>query len=114
MEELLEKDWIKVSNSPWVSNIFGVPKKDTTTGRFPTRLVWIRSADPNMPIPWVIDYRHVNSQTKVPKIPLPHIEELFDNMYNAQVFSVIDLASGYHQMRIVESSRPYNAFRTNR
>jgi len=113
VSDLVSKEWIEVSNSPWVSNIFGVPKKDPTTGKFPSRLEWIRSADPNMPIRWVIDYRHVNSQTKVAKIPLPHIEELFDKMQNAKLFSVVDLASGYHQMRMNEDSKPYTAFRTN-
>jgi len=55
----------------------------------------------------------VNSQPKAAKIPLPHIEELFDKIQNAKLFSVVDLASGYHQMRMNEDSKPYTAFRTN-
>ncbi|GMF14584.1 unnamed protein product [Phytophthora lilii] len=92
--DLLKKNWIQVSDSPWVSNIFGVPKKDPATGKFPSRLEWLRSADPHMPIRWVIDYRLVNAASDVAKIPLPHIEELFDQMEGATVFSILDLASG--------------------
>lgn len=111
--DLLKKNWIQVSDLPWVSNIFGVPKKDPTTGKFPSRLEWLRSADPHMPIRWVIDYRLVNAASDVAKIPLPHIEELFDRMEGAVVFSILDLASGYHQMRMSPTSKQYTAFRTN-
>ncbi|OWZ05571.1 hypothetical protein PHMEG_00022318 [Phytophthora megakarya] len=48
--DLLRKNWIQVSDSPWVSNIFGVPKKDPVTGKFPSRLEWLHSNNPNMPI----------------------------------------------------------------
>ncbi|OWZ13219.1 polyprotein [Phytophthora megakarya] len=60
----------------------------------------------------VVDYRYLNSQTLVPKIPLPNIEVLFDQMARAVVFSVIDLARGCHQMRGKQACRPYTAFRT--
>jgi len=43
--DLVDKEWIEISNSPWVSNIFGVPKKDPTTGKFPSRLDWINLMD---------------------------------------------------------------------
>ncbi|GMF32011.1 unnamed protein product [Phytophthora lilii] len=41
--ELPKKNWIEVSHSPRVSNIFGVPKKDPATGKFPSRLEWLHS-----------------------------------------------------------------------
>ena len=110
----LKKGWVEVSNSPWVSNIFGIPKKDHVTGQAPTRGEWLRSGNSLQPIRWVIDYRYVNSQTKIPKIPLPHIEELFDRMAGCAVFTVIDLAQGYHQMLVNTSSRQYTAFRTHK
>ncbi|KAF1317106.1 polyprotein, partial [Globisporangium splendens] len=110
----VKKGWIEVSNSPWVSNIFGVPKKDPATGAAVKRAEWLRSGNTKVPIRWVIDYRYVNSQTKIPKIPLPHIEELFDQMLGATVFTVIDLAQGYHQMRVKPDSRPYTAFRSQK
>ncbi|GMF22915.1 unnamed protein product [Phytophthora lilii] len=111
--DLLKNNWIQVSDSPWVSNIFAVPKKDPTTGKLPLRLEWLRSADPHMPIRWVIDCRLVNAASDVAKIPLPHIEELFDQMEGAVVFSILDLASGYHQMRMSPTSKQYTAFHSN-
>ncbi|KAF1314711.1 Retroelement pol polyprotein, partial [Globisporangium splendens] len=113
VEEKLKKGWIELSDSPWVSNVFGIPKKDPSSGKQPSRSEWIRSGNSTLPIRWVIDYRYVNSQTVVPKIPLPRIEELFDKMQGAAVFSVLDLAQGYHQMRVSPEPRKYTAFRTH-
>uniref|UniRef100_A0AAV1URV2 Reverse transcriptase domain-containing protein n=1 Tax=Peronospora matthiolae TaxID=2874970 RepID=A0AAV1URV2_9STRA len=112
--ENLKKGWVEVSNSPWVSNVFGIPKKNHVTGQAPTRGEWLRSGNCSQPIRWVIDYRYVNSQTKIPKIPLPLIEELFDQMTGCTVYTVIDLAQGYHQMLVNEPSRQYTAFRTHK
>ncbi|TMW66815.1 hypothetical protein Poli38472_014127 [Pythium oligandrum] len=99
IQEKLRKGWIEVSNSPWVSNIFGVPKKDPATNTIPKRAEWLRSGNTKIPIRWVIDYRYVNSQTRVPQIPLPLIDELFDKMQGCSIFTVIDLAQGYHQIQ---------------
>ncbi|GMF25830.1 unnamed protein product [Phytophthora fragariaefolia] len=92
--DLLRKNWIQVSDSPWASNIFGVPKKDPVTGKIPSKLEWLHSNNPNMPIRWVINYRLVDAASEVAKIPLPHIKELYDRMEGARVFSILDLASG--------------------
>ena len=43
-----------------------------------------------------IDYRHVNKVTVKNKNPLPRIDDLFDQMRGAKVFSNIDLRFGYH------------------
>ncbi|OWZ12581.1 Retrotransposon protein [Phytophthora megakarya] len=59
------------------------------------------------------DYRYVNSQSIVPKIPIPPIDELFDQRYGCTIFSVIGLAQEYHQMRIVFQRRKYTTFRTH-
>jgi hypothetical protein len=40
------------------------------------------------------------------KYPLPHIEDLFNQVRGARVFSKIDLRSGYHQMNIRPSDIP--------
>jgi hypothetical protein len=111
--DLEKKGWITLSSSDWVSNIFGVPKRDDS-GRMQSRREWLRTATPDTPIRWVLDYRHVNSQTEVPKIPLPNIEDLFDRMHGCCLFTKIDLASGYHQMLVVPKARKYTAFRTHR
>jgi len=113
VKELEEKGWIQLSTSNWVSNIFGVPKKNSE-GKIPSRCEWLRTATADTPIRWVLDYRHVNSQTEIPKIPLPNIEDLFDRMHGSTTFTKIDLASGYHQMLVVPTARKYTAFRTHR
>jgi hypothetical protein len=53
-----------------------------------------------------VDYRSLNDVTVKNKCPLPHIEDLFDQMRGARVFSKIDLRSGYHQMKIRPSDIP--------
>ena len=47
-----------------------------------------------------IDYRQLNKVTMKNKYHLPRIDDLFDQMRGARVFSKIDLRSGYHQVRI--------------
>jgi hypothetical protein len=46
------------------------------------------------------------------KYPLPRIEDLFDQLRGASVFSKIDLRSGYHQLRIRPSGIPKTTFIT--
>jgi hypothetical protein len=59
-----------------------------------------------------VDYQSLNEVTIKNKYPLPRIEDLFDQMKGAGVFSKIDLRSGYHQLKIRESDIPKIAFRT--
>jgi hypothetical protein len=59
-----------------------------------------------------VDYRSLNEVTIKNKYPLPRIEDLFDQMKGASVFSKIDLRLGYHQLKIRESDIPKIAFHT--
>jgi hypothetical protein len=59
-----------------------------------------------------VDYRSLNDVTIKNKYPLARIEDLFDQMRGAWVFSKIDLRPGYHQMRIRPSNIPKTAFST--
>ena len=93
LQELLDKGFIRPSFSSWGAPVLFVKKKDGTL-----RLC--------------IDYRQLNKVTVRNKYPLPRIEDLFDQLQGATVFSKIDLRSGYHQLRIKESDVPKIAFRT--
>jgi hypothetical protein len=59
-----------------------------------------------------IDYISLNEVTIKNKYPLPIIEDLFDQLRGAGVFSKIDLRSGYHQLRIRPSDIPKTTFIT--
>ena len=59
-----------------------------------------------------VDYRLLNDVTIKNKYPLLRIEDLFDQMSGAKVFSKMDLRSGYHQLRIQLEDIPKIAFTT--
>ncbi|KAA0047044.1 hypothetical protein IC582_026000 [Cucumis melo] len=59
-----------------------------------------------------IDYRELNKVTVKNRYPLPRIDDLFDQLQGATVFSKIDLRSGYHQLRIKDGDVPKTAFRS--
>ena len=57
-----------------------------------------------------VDFRKLNNVTKKDAYPIPKIEDLFTYLATAKVFSTIDLASGYYQIKMEEESRQYTAF----
>jgi hypothetical protein len=91
IKELLEKGFICPSPSPWGAPMIFVLKKDGTQ-----RLC--------------VDYRALNEVTVKNKYPLPMIDDLFDQLYGACVFSKINLRSGYHQLKIRECDKQKTAF----
>ena len=60
----------------------------------------------------IVDYRALNEVTVKKKYPLPMINDLFDQLQGAKVFSKIDLRSGYQQLKIREQDIPKTAFTT--
>jgi hypothetical protein len=93
LTELQEAGYIRPSSSPWGAPVLFVQKKDGSQRM-------------------CVDYRSLNDVTVKNKYLLPRIEDLFDQMRGARVFSKIDLRSGYHQMRIRPSDIPKTAFST--
>jgi hypothetical protein len=59
-----------------------------------------------------VDYRALNKPTVKNRYPLPCIDDLFDRLSGAKVFSRIDLRSGYYQIRITEGDEEKTACRT--
>ncbi|WVZ84311.1 hypothetical protein U9M48_031358 [Paspalum notatum var. saurae] len=93
IDELLGKGFIWPSSSPWAFPVLFVDKKDGSRRM-------------------CVDYRALNDVTIKNKYPLPRIDDLFDQLQGACVFSKIDLRSGYHQMKIRPSDIPKTAFIT--
>jgi hypothetical protein len=81
IKELLEKGFIHPSSSPWGAPMIFVPKKDGTQ-----RLC--------------MDYRTLNEDTVRNNYPMPMIDDLFDQLHGACLFSYIDHPSRYHQLKI--------------
>lgn len=59
-----------------------------------------------------IDYRELNKITIKNKYLLPHVDDLFDQLQGAKIFSKIDLRSRYHQLKIRREDIPKTAFHT--
>ena len=93
MEEMVNKGFVRPSTSPWGAPVLFVKKKDGGM-----RLC--------------IDYRELNKVTIRNQYPLPRIDDLFDQLQGAKVFSKIDLRSGYHQLRVHNEDVPKASFRT--
>jgi hypothetical protein len=59
-----------------------------------------------------VEYQSLNEVTIKNKYLLPKIDDLFDQLRGACVFSKIDLRSGYHQLKICDRDIPKIAFTT--
>jgi hypothetical protein len=92
LQELLDKGFIRPSTS-WGCPTLFVKKNDESL-----RLC--------------VDYRRLNAVTIKNKYPLPRIDVLFDQLIGANVFSKIDLCSGYHQIKIRASDISKSTFST--
>ena len=88
----IDRGWIQPSSSPYGSPVLFVPKKG---GKL--RLC--------------VDYRQLNDITLKDKYPLPDISSIIEEMQGAKYFSSLDLAQGYHQVRLADSDVPKTAFR---
>jgi hypothetical protein len=93
LKDLLNKEYIHLSSSPW-----GCPA------------LFVKKKDPSLRL--CIDYRPLNAATVTNKYLLLRIDILFDQLTGAKVFSMVDLHSGYHQIKIHPKNVPKTAFST--
>ena len=91
VDDLVRKGFVRESISPWGAPVIFVDKRDGCR-----RMCG--------------DYRNLNNVTIKNKYPLPRIQDLFDQVQGARVFSKIDLRSGYYQIKIKPEDIPKTIF----
>eukprot|EP00731_Ephydatia_muelleri_P027497 Em0019g370a len=91
LTEMLDRNIIRVSSSPWLAPAVYVPKKSGE-------------------IKICIDYRELNKQTVKDAYPLPLPDEVQDRLSGSKVFSKLDLHSGYWQLPVKEEDCIKTAF----
>ncbi|MCU7806226.1 MAG: RNA-directed DNA polymerase, partial [Candidatus Thiodiazotropha sp. (ex Lucinoma borealis)] len=94
IKRMLEQGIIEKSSSSWSAPIVLVEKKDKS-------------------IRFCCDYRLLNSVTVRDVYPIPRIDETLDTLKGAQLFSTIDLQSGYHQVMLDDDAKEKSAFCTH-
>lgn len=86
IEDMLNQNIIRPSDSPWSSPIWIVPKKADASNRKKWRLV--------------IDFRKLNEKTIDDRYPIPNVSDILDKLGRCQYFSTLDLASGFYQIEM--------------
>lgn len=93
VSELLASNIIRPSSSPFASPILLVKKKDGSDRM-------------------CVDYRELNDNTVPDRFPLPLISDQIDRLAGCHYFTVLDMASGYHQVPVHPDSIEKTAFVT--
>ena len=98
LKQLKESGWITHTSSPFAAPAMIVSKKDDATGKQQRRMV--------------INYQELNAITISPEYPLPTIQDILDMLHGAQVFTIMDMEQGFHQIRMDPHDQYKTAFRT--
>lgn len=99
VKKLLDDGIIRPSRSAWTSPVWIVPKKSDASGEKKFRMV--------------VDYRKLNEKTISDRYPMPEINYVIDQLKGQQYFITLDLASGFHQIKMKESDIEKTAFSIN-
>ena len=94
VQQMLPRDVIRPSNSPWASPVVMAKKKDSS-------------------LRFCVDFCQLNAATVKDAHPLPRIDDLLDALHWARWFSTLDLKSGYWQVPVMERDKEKTAFRTS-
>jgi hypothetical protein len=94
LQDLLAKDWICPSRSPYGAPTLFVRKKDET-------------------MRMCVDYQKLYHLARKDRTPLPQIDDLLDSRYGAHYFIALDMYKGYHLVRVKERDIHKTAFRTH-
>ena len=100
VEKQYKSGIIGSSKSPYNSPLLIVPKNLHASGERKWRVV--------------IDFRALNEKVIGDAYPLPNISDIFDQLGNAQYFSVFDLASGFQQIETHPEDQAKTAFSSPR
>jgi transposase InsO family protein len=93
LNELLDKSFIRVSNSPAAAPVLFVKK-------------------PGGGLRFCVDYRALNSITRKDRYPLPLIQETLRSLSEAVIYTKLDVIAAFHRLRIAEGDEWKTAFRT--
>ena len=96
LADMLKEGVIEPSKAGNCLPLLVVRKPEITTGKKRWRMV--------------IDYREVNAATIKDAHPLPNVAELFDAVTNKEVFSVVDVKNGFHNLKLTKESKPLTTF----
>jgi hypothetical protein len=93
LTDLLDKGFIRVSNSPAAAPVLFVRK-------------------PGGGLRFCVDYRALNRITRKDRYPLPLIQETLNTISKAKWFTKLDVSAAFHRIRIKEGDEWKTAFRT--
>ena len=93
VEKLMKQGCVRPSTSPWAAPVISASQKDRG-------------------LRFRVDYRAINKITNQNSCHFPRVDGLLDEAGRARYFCVIDLQSGYRQIRIAEVDIHKTAFNT--